>query len=115
MFSSVLLKVSNPNVNAATADGVQLSSIEKAQAFYNQMLTVDFSLFGQWYNIYSVPFFLMIGGLLLQYLPVKMYTGIFNAFVKLHWTLKSVALAVVIILLYQLYSLESMPFMYIQF
>jgi D-alanyl-lipoteichoic acid acyltransferase DltB (MBOAT superfamily) len=115
VFSSVLLKVSNPNVNAATADGVQLSSIEKAQAFYNQMLTVDFSLFGQWYNIYSVPFFLMIGGLLLQYLPVKMYTGIFNAFVKLHWTLKSVALAVVIILLYQLYSLESMPFMYIQF
>lgn len=101
VFTAVLLKVPN---------------LTKAKEFYNFMISdIDFSLFGAWFDIYKAPFLLMILGLLLQYLPIKMYTGIFKGFVKLHWTLKSLLFAILVILLYQLYSLDAMPFIYLKF
>lgn len=71
-------------------------------------------MFPHWLDIYMTPFLLMLGGLILQYLPVKMYAGIFAGFTKVHWSLKAASLAILIILLYQLYSLDAMPFIYIQ-
>jgi D-alanyl-lipoteichoic acid acyltransferase DltB (MBOAT superfamily) len=100
VFSAVLLKVPN---------------LTKATEFYNFILTTDFSMFSQWLSIYTIPFALMLGGLILQYLPEKLFTGLFNGFLKTHWTLKAVSFAILIILLYQLYSLDAMPFIYIQF
>ena len=100
VFTAVLLKVPN---------------LVKAGEFYNFMLTTDFSMFPQWLSIYTSPFLLMLSGLILQYLPVKMYAGMLGAFTKTHWSLKAACLAILIILLYQLYSLDAMPFIYIQF
>ena len=100
VFTAVLLKV--PNLN-------------KAGEFYNFIFTADFSMFPQWLDIYMTPFLLMLGGLILQYLPVKMYAGLLGGFTKVHWSLKAASMAILIILLYQLYSLDAMPFIYIQF
>ncbi|MPM20575.1 hypothetical protein SDC9_67006 [bioreactor metagenome] len=100
VFTAVLLKVPN---------------LTKAGEFYNFILQADFSMFPQWFSIYQIPFILMVLGLLLQYLPIKLYTGILAGFTKVHWTLKAASFAVLVILLYQLYSLDAMPFIYIQF
>lgn len=99
-----------------TAVLLNVPDLQKAQDFYLFIWNdIDFALFGKWFGIYSIPFLLMILGLLLQYLPVKFYTGVFNVFAKTHWTLKALMFAVLVVLLYQLYSLDAMPFIYIQF
>ncbi len=101
VFSAVLLKV---------------KTFDNAIDFWKKMFTeVDFGMFSKWFSIYSVPFIVMLLGLFLQFLPQKMYTSIFNIFKKWHWIVKAVAFAILVLLLYQLYNLEAMPFIYIKF
>ena len=94
---------------------INVPSLSKASEFYNLILQADLSLFPKWLDIYFYPFLIMVIGLFLQYLPIKLYTGIFNNYSKLHWTLKAIVFSLLVIVLYQLYSSDAMPFIYIQF
>lgn len=101
VFSAVLLKA---------------KTFIEAVEFWKKMFTeVDFGMFSKWVGIYSTPFIIMIVALFLQYLPIKLYQKTFDFFKKWHWTLKALAFAILVIVLYQLYILEAMPFIYIQF
>ncbi|PLW92119.1 MAG: hypothetical protein C0592_12410 [Marinilabiliales bacterium] len=101
VFTSVLLKA---------------KTFGDALDFWKKMFSeVDFGMFSKWFGIYSAPFLIMIIALILQWLPNKMYTAIFNFFKSWHWAIKALAFAVLVIILYQLYILEAMPFIYIQF
>ena len=89
-------------------------SLEKAQVIYDMMLNdLDFSLMAKWVDIYQWPFLVMIAALFLQFLPVSFYDFGLRIFRSLHWTLKSLLLAVLFVLLYQLYNSDAMPFIYI--
>ncbi|MFH0895026.1 MAG: MBOAT family O-acyltransferase [Bacteroidota bacterium] len=89
-------------------------SLEKAQVVYSMMLNdLDFSLMPQWLEIYSWPFIVMAVALFLQYLPIKFYDFGLRVFRSTHWILKAVLLAILFVLLYQLYNSEAMPFIYI--
>ena len=101
VFTAVLLKV---------------KTFGNAIDFWKKMFTdIDVGLLSKWIGIYTTPFLVMVIALILQFLPIKMYTNIFNFFKKWHWTLKALAFAILVIVLYQLYILEAMPFIYIQF
>lgn len=101
VFTGVLLKSQN---------------LEKANYFWNRILNeVDFSLFSKWIDIYLLPFAAMIVGLFLQYLPTRFYDWLLSVFRSIHWTLKALVLALLFIALYQVYSTDAQPFIYIVF
>jgi D-alanyl-lipoteichoic acid acyltransferase DltB (MBOAT superfamily) len=92
------------------------TSIAAAMKFYKKIFTsVDFSLAGQWINLYFYPFLILIFGLILHYTPFKWNTSLLNFYTKMHWSLKAIIFVVVFIIIYQVFSSQSQPFIYLQF
>ena len=90
--------------------------IETAQIMLTNIFTsLDFSLAIQWMTLYVFPFAIMILALLLHYTPMKWYTSVVRFYSRIHWTLKAVVAAITIILIYQSYSSEAQPFIYLDF
>ncbi len=75
----------------------------------------DFSVAGQWINLYLYPFLVMLLGFILHFLPLKLNSGAFNIFSSMHWSVKSVVFFFLIFIIYQFYSAESQAFIYLSF
>ncbi len=101
VFSIVLFKSENMSM-----------ALDSYRMIFSKM---DFSVSGQWIELYLYPFLIMVLGFLLHFLPLKWNSGLFNLFSRLHWILKSVLLFVVILFIYQFYSADSQPFIYLSF
>lgn len=72
-------------------------------------------LVAQWINAYFIPFVLVLLAFILHYSPIKLFTIGMNYFVKSHWVLKVVVFFIGIILIYQAYSSDTQPFIYLEF
>ena len=77
--------------------------------------SLDFGLAGQWINIYIYTFLILIFGLLLHYTPLKWNTGLQERFIKLHWSLKAIIMFIAFIIIYQVFSAQAQPFIYLEF
>ena len=65
------------------------ADIATAIKIYEKIFTtVDFSLAGQWINLYMLPFIILILGVLLHYTPIKWNTSLLSLYTRMHWTLK---------------------------
>lgn len=76
---------------------------------------MDFSLAGQWFGYYKYPFFVLLAGILLHYTPVKWNTKLGALFEKLPWALQGFIIFAVVIFIYQFFSTEAQPFIYLNF
>jgi D-alanyl-lipoteichoic acid acyltransferase DltB (MBOAT superfamily) len=100
-FSSVL--INSPNILFAFN-------------FYHKMFVdVDFGLFSKWLSIYYTPFTIMIVALILQYLPISWYSFLYKHYNKLPLFIVSTLFGILLIVLYQIASEDSLPFIYIEF
>jgi alginate O-acetyltransferase complex protein AlgI len=69
----------------------------------------------QWVQAYSYPFAIMIFGLLLHFSPVSWNTALQNMFTKIHWSLKALLIGIAVVIIYQAFSTEAQPFIYLDF
>ncbi|HNW99091.1 MAG TPA: MBOAT family O-acyltransferase [Bacteroidales bacterium] len=92
------------------------ADVATAMKIYSKIFTsLDFSLFTQWVNLYLYPFLILIFGLVLHYTPMKWNVSLQNSFTKLHWILKAAVVVFAFILIYQVFSSQSQPFIYLEF
>ncbi len=92
------------------------ADIDTAIKIYEKIFSsVDFKLAEQWIHLYMYPFLVMIFGLILHYTPLKWNTGLQDKFIKLHWSLKTLVIFIAFIIIYQVFSSQSQPFIYLEF
>ncbi|MGD0711646.1 MAG: MBOAT family O-acyltransferase, partial [Bacteroidales bacterium] len=83
---------------------------------YEKIFTsVDFSLAGQWIGLYIYPSLVMILGLFLHFTPFRWNTVLVNRFTKLHWIIKVFVIFLAFIVIYQVFSIQAQPFIYLEF
>lgn len=92
------------------------ADVATAMKIYEKIFTsVDFSLAGQWINLYMLPFIILILGVVLHYTPIKWNTSLLSLYTRMHWTLKVIVLFIAFIVIYQSFSSQSQPFIYLEF
>lgn len=72
-------------------------------------------LFGKWLESYFWVACLLGLGIILHYLPTAWKESIRMIFLRLPWSLKTVLLAITVVLAYQFKAMGSIPFVYLQF
>lgn len=100
-FSMILFK----------ADNLEVAGIMYSKIFY----TFDIQHAEQWVISYMTPFLIMLLGYVLHFLPQKWNDITCEKYIKLFWPFKAIIAAVMIIIIYQAYSTESLPFIYLEF
>jgi D-alanyl-lipoteichoic acid acyltransferase DltB (MBOAT superfamily) len=90
--------------------------LNAAWMMYSKILTdFDLSIAVQWLSIYKGPVAVLLLGFLMHFLPEKWKTSSQDLFARLHWSLKAVSISVVFLMIYQVYSTDPQPFIYLQF
>lgn len=100
-FSSIL--INSPNISFAF------------DYYYKMFFYLDFSLFPKWLSIYSTPFTIMLIALILQYLPLSWYSFLYKYYNKLPLIIVSILFVILLVILFQIASEDSLPFTYIEF
>jgi alginate O-acetyltransferase complex protein AlgI len=92
------------------------ADLESAWKVYTLIFTkLDFSVASQWVVLYWKPFSILLLALVLHYLPMKWYTWTMSQFVRMNWMLKAVVVFAGILLIYQAFSSDAQPFIYLEF
>ena len=73
------------------------------------------SVIPQWIETYWLVFLVTIAGFLLQFFPLKWNNFLASGLAKRHWVLQSLIIAIVIIVVFQTVSSDSLPFVYLEF
>lgn len=90
--------------------------MQSALAFFTKIFTdLDFSLFFRWIVLYTMPFVILLLGILLHFTPFKWNTALMNIFTKLHWSLKILIVVFAFIVIYQMFSSHALPFVYLKY
>lgn len=76
---------------------------------------MDWSIALQWFPIYYREFIVFALAALIHFLPLHLKDTMVQYFTQLYWPLKAVVGLVVILFIYQFYSSETQPFIYLQF
>lgn len=91
-------------------------SVGKAAEMFGKIFTsMNFQVAGFWLQNYLSVFILMVTALVLQYLPLEWDKRVELQFGRLHWTLKTATLFVLIIMIYQAVSSAPLPFLYSEY
>jgi alginate O-acetyltransferase complex protein AlgI len=91
-------------------------SVEKALEMFRKIFTsFSFEIAWPWVLGYTNVFILLVLALVLQYLPLKWDNRVMMQFGKLHWSLKTVTIFTVIILIYQVMSSAPGAFLYLEY
>jgi len=92
------------------------ADLETAGVIYKRIFAaIDFSLMKDWIYLYTLPFIIIVFGYILHYLPMQWNTILINRYIRLNWFLKSLIFVFAIIVIYQAFSTEAMPFVYLEF
>jgi alginate O-acetyltransferase complex protein AlgI len=87
-----------------------------AMKIYTKIFSdMNFNLFIPWLNLYLYPFLILVLGLVLHFTPMKWNYILLNKFTRLHWTLKIAVVFIAFIVIYQVFSTQSQPFLYLEF
>ncbi len=88
----------------------------KAGQIYSMIFTkTDFGLIGQWFTLYLYPALIMIFAMVIHYLPETYTEKAITYFTNLKWYYKAAVLVVFTIIIYQVYTSASQPFIYLEF
>ncbi len=91
-------------------------SLDSAMVFIGKLFSeIKFAHIEKWLSFYLIPFLVMVGGLILAIVPERFYKVLFIRFAAIHWSLKALTFAVVIIFVYQVLGTSTLPFVYIEF
>ncbi len=91
-------------------------SIEAAHTMFLKMgMGIDWSLFGEWYALYSGVLWMSVIGIFGHYMLAPIYTKIESWVCRQSYFLASIVLFLVIVVAYQFDRLGSLPFYYLQF
>jgi len=92
------------------------SDINKAFEMYKIIFTrFDVSIISNWIHVYFYPLLVLLLGYILHFLPQKLNDNLTLKFISLPWILKSVIFFIVIVIIYQTFSSEALPFVYLEF
>lgn len=92
------------------------ANLGKAIEMYHIIFTkFNTGIIFNWISVYRYPLIVMIFAYILHYLPQQWNDALTSQFIKLHWSLKAVVVFVAIILIYQTFNYESLPFVYLEF
>lgn len=91
-------------------------NMEKAGEIFGKIFTsMDWSIALPWVMNYLNVFVLLVIALTVQYIPPQYDNKLQLQFGKLHWSLKTMTLFVVIVLIYQAMSAAPQAFIYLEF
>jgi alginate O-acetyltransferase complex protein AlgI len=91
-------------------------SLQAAMKIYTLIFNhFDISLAWQWAQKYTLPLLIMLLAYFLHYTPTKWNEFFTRKFVSLHWTLKAIAVFAGILVIYQAFSSDTQPFIYLEF
>ncbi len=91
-------------------------SLQAALKIYTLVFThFDLSVAAGWAKMYTLPLIIMLLAYALHYTPMKWNEFVMRRFVALHWTLKALVVFIGILLIYQGYSSDTQPFIYLEF
>ncbi len=91
-------------------------SLVAAWKMYKLVFTqFNIGVAAQWIILYKAPFIIMLLGYLLHCLPMRWYDWAVKNFTAIHWSVKVIIIAAGIILIYQAFSSEAQPFIYLEF
>lgn len=76
---------------------------------------MDWSIAADWFPVYWKEFVIFILATLVHFLPLKLKEFSIQQYTQLHWSLKALVGLVVIVFIYQFFSAETQPFIYLQF
>lgn len=76
---------------------------------------MNWALAPEWFSIYYKEFSIFALAVLVHFLPLKIKTYSMQQYTLLPWPVKSIVGLVVIIFIYQFFSAETQPFIYLQF
>ncbi|MCE3007300.1 MAG: hypothetical protein LW884_03005 [Bacteroidetes bacterium] len=83
---------------------------------YDKILTqVDYSLLGDFVSAYRWVVVVLLLAVVLHFLPCRYKEAVRTAFVRCHWLLQGVIIALAVVLIYQVKSAALLPFVYLQF
>ncbi len=95
---------------------VNNENVLAAVDYYKKMtMPVRAAVWREWFQMYHMPFLVMTLALLLQYLPLSFYEKLKNVWLKLPMLLHALLFALLVFLLFQISSIESLPFRYIEY
>ena len=91
-------------------------SLQAAMKIYTLVFThFDISVAGQWAKLYTMPLVILLLAYFLHYTPMKWNEFFTRKFISLHWILKAVIVFAGILVIYQAYSSDTQPFIYLEF
>ncbi len=76
---------------------------------------MDWSIAVEWFPIYWKEFVIFAIAALVHFLPLRLKEFSIEQFTNFHWSLKAVTGLAVIVFIYQFFSAETQPFIYLQF
>ena len=92
------------------------ADLTTARVVYSKIFNnLDFSLAKDWVRLYSMPFMVMVLAYILHYLPMSWNNYLTSRYTKLNWVFKTMIFVFAILFIYQAYSSEAMPFVYLEF
>jgi alginate O-acetyltransferase complex protein AlgI len=69
----------------------------------------------EWAVLYWKPLVIMLVGYAMHFVPLKAGEKFTTAFSRIHWSLKAVCIALAVLLIYQAFSSDAQPFIYLEF
>ncbi|MFH0865755.1 MAG: MBOAT family O-acyltransferase [Bacteroidota bacterium] len=92
------------------------ADIDTALKIYTKIFAdMNFNLASQWVHLYLYPCLVLIFGLLLHYTPIKWNYVLLNKYTRLHWSLKVIVVFIAFLIIYQVFSSQAQPFLYLEF
>ena len=91
-------------------------SLAAAGDMYSMVFTkMNWAIAADWFPVYWREFIIFAIALLVHYLPLRFKDFSIQQYTSLHWSFKTLVAALVIVFVYQFYSAETQPFIYLQF
>ena len=92
------------------------ADLKTAGMVYGKIFTdLNFSLAGQWISLYSKPFMLMVLAMALHFTPMTWNNYLVARYSKMSVGMKAVLAFIAILIIYQAYSSDALPFVYLEF
>lgn len=93
-----------------------VKELPMAWDMYEMMFVkMNWAVAPEWFTIYWKEFIIFTIAILVHFLPLKWKDFSIDSFTRFHWSLKVVSGLVAILVIYQFYSAETQPFIYLQF
>lgn len=75
----------------------------------------DITVAAQWAQLYTKPLIILVLAYVLHFSPMKWLTAVRASYIQMHWIIKALVVFAAILFIYQAYSSDAQPFIYLEF